>query len=221
MPRPQSQTEIRAERLIEMLSSGDIMRNDQQPNSQKLYLSDNRLGVSVIKDGRLYFDDYKTKRPKCYTSLTPDYSWGSSFIEVKDNISGDRWDRLTRDSLNDQIRVSLLRARVSRIEKLIPSTFAELSCDDQRLTRQSLADFPQSDPELRLYLHWETLISAISSPDDNFIQTVVNICGQQRPLKLLNVGDAKDKLGYYMLDSAMLDKWEQLSPAQFTTECKI
>lgn len=211
MPRTPSHTEVRAARLIALLRCTDIVPNDRTPEAQKLYLTDTGLGVSVIKDGHLYYDDHKTKRPKCYTSLTPDYSWGSSFIEVKDNISGDSWTSLTRDSLNDHIRVSLLRARVCGINDLSLMSFSQLSAADQQIATTLLAAFPQSDPKSRVYLHWETLVSAIESPNDNFIQTLVDIAGEQRPLKQLNVQAAQNILRYYLLDSAIMDKWDQFT----------
>lgn len=208
MPRTPSHTEVRAARLIALLGCTDIVPNDQTPDAKKLYLTDSGLGVSVIKDGHLYFDDPKSKRPKCYTSVTPDYSWGSSFIEVKDNISGDSWISLSRDSLNDQIRASLLRARISGIDDLSSMPFSLLSAPDQRIARASLAAFPQSDPSSRLYVHWETLVSAIESPNDNFIQTLVEIAGHQRPLKQLNTQTTEHTVRYYLLDSAIMDEWD-------------
>jgi hypothetical protein len=211
MPRKPSQTEIRAARLIEILRCTDILQNDGTPEAKKIYLTDTHLGVSVIKEGHLYYDDFKSKRPKCYTSMTPDYSWGSCFIEVKDNISGISWNSLTRDSLNDQIRVSLLRARISGINGLSPISFSQLSDADQRIAKKSLADFPQSEPDSRLYVHWESLVSAIESPNDNFIQTIVVIGGKRRPIKQLNILTAQRNILYYMLDSAIMDKWDQFT----------
>lgn len=210
MPREPSQTEIRAARLIELLRCADITLNDGTPEAKTLFLTDTRLGVSVIKEGRLYYDDPKSKRPKCYTSLTPDYSWDSSFIEVKDNISGDSWNSLTRDSLNDQIRVSLLRARISGINELSPMSFSQLSDTDQQIAIDSLAAFPRSDPDSRLYLHWDKLVSAIPSPNDNFIHTIVDIGRERLPLKQLNASVSQHNSRYYLLDAAIMDKWDQI-----------
>jgi hypothetical protein len=211
MPRNPSHTEIRAARLIAILRCTDIMPNDGTPEAKKLFLTNARFGVSVIKEGHLYYDDPKLKRPKCYTSLTPDYSWGSSFIEVKDNISGNSWNSLNRDSLNDQIRVSLLRASISGINELSPISFSQLSDADQRIAKKSLADFHQSDPGSRLYVHWDSLVSAIKSPNDNFVETIVDIGGEQRPLKQLNVPTAQHIIRYYLLDSGIMDKWDQFA----------
>ena len=174
MPRLPSKTEIRAVCLIRRLNCSQILPNDGTTNARKLDLSHRGTGVSVIRDGQLYYDDPKTKRPKCYTSITPDYLWKSDFIEVKDNISSNTWESLNRDSLNDQIRLSLLRGRMCKIPELLPMPYEYLTRAEKKITADSLSRFSRSPADARLYIRWEQLLSSIACPNDNFRRVVIN-----------------------------------------------
>ena len=210
MPRIPSKVELRANRLIQRLNCVDIVQNDGAPNAKKLHLSVSKTGVSVIKDGCLYSDDRETERPKCYTSITPDFLWNSDFIEVKDNVTGNNWDSLNRDSLNDQIRVSLLRARICGIQELLPQFYDRLTPSEKDIAESSLSSFSRSDPRDRLYIRWEQLLSSIKSPDDNFSHAIVSIGRKRLPIKKLNLPHTQRTQRLFMLDSSIMDEWERL-----------
>jgi hypothetical protein len=210
MPRIPSKAELRASRLIQQLNCVEIVQNDGTPSARKLHLSGSKTGVSVIKDGRLYSDDPKTKRPKCYTSITPDFLWNSDFIEVKDNVTGNTWNSLNRDSLNDQIRVSLLRARICGIQELLPQSYDRLTTREKDVAESSLLNFSKSDPSDRLYIRWEQLLSSITSPGDNFSRVIVSIAGKRLPIKSLNLPHTQRTERLFMLDSSIMDEWERL-----------
>jgi hypothetical protein len=205
-----SKPEQLAHELFERLGWPDIVQNEGLSGAKIIPLVDDGLGVSVFRDGILYFDNPKTKRPKCYRKIRPDFLWGKHYIEVKGCIDGDSWDGLSRDSLNDQIRATLLRARLCNISDLELTSFDSLSTREREVATECLSAFANSNPRSRRYLRWENLVSAIASPQENFLIVTIELGGISLPIKQLNTPFEHCALNLFVLDIPTMREWKQL-----------
>ena len=205
--------EKRALRLFSIIDGNLFERNETSKDTQytvkKLTLSNDRMGTSVLKSTGLYFDNPKERRPKKYTKMEPDFIWQDDFIEVKDKIMGNSWEKLGRDSLNDQLRILLFRMANDGIAGLIRYRFEDLMPTEQELVERDLERFKKSPPEERCYLRWDEIISAIPSPNDNFQTSSIQICDFQLPVRIVSGLEGMDSPRLYLLDNQMMDCWEE------------
>ena len=206
--------EKRALKLFSQIGADFFERNETDRDShkkvRKLALSTDEKGTSVLKSNGLLFDDPKVRRPKKYTRMEPDWIWQDNFIEVKDKIMGNNWEKLGRDSLNDQLRILFLRLKNDCISGLSRYEFADLMPTEQRLVERDLARFKKSRPDGRCYVRWDEIISAIPSPNDNFKTGSIQIREFQLPVRMVSGLEKMDSPRLYLLDNQMMDCWEEL-----------
>ena len=206
--------EKRALKLLSQIGADFFERNETDRDShkkvRKLALSTDEKGTSVLKSNGLLFDDPKVRRPKKYTRMEPDWIWQDNFIEVKDKIMGNNWEKLGRDSLNDQLRILFLRLKNDCISGLSRYEFADLMPTEQRLVERDLARFKKSRPDGRCYVRWDEIISAIPSPNDNFKTGSIQIREFQLPVRMVSGLEKMDSPRLYLLDNQMMDCWEEL-----------
>jgi len=206
--------EKRALELFSQIDGELFERNetdrDAQKKVRKLVLSNDEKGTSVLKSDRLLFDNPKERRPKNYKEMWPDWIWQDDFIEVKDKIMGISWEKLDRDSLNDQLRILLLRLKIVGISGLARYQFADLIPTEQQLVERNLARFKNSRPNDRCYIRWDEIISATPSPNDNFETCSIQICDFQLPVRIVSGLEKMDSPRLYLLDNQMMDCWEEL-----------
>ncbi len=206
--------EKRALRLFSIIDGNLFERNeasnDAQNTVRKLTLSNDGMGTSVLKSDGLLFDNPKERRPKKYTRMEPDFIWQDDFIEVKDEIMGSSWEKLGRDSLNDQLRILLLRIANDGIAGLVRYRFEDLMPTEQELVERDLERFKKSQPEERCYVRWDEIISAIPSPNDNLQTSSIQICDFQLPVRIVSGLERVDSPRLYLLDNQMMDCWEEV-----------
>lgn len=219
MARTMSKPEKRAQDLFKHLGlTGIIHENDGTKNPETVYLQNSTRGVSLLKDGEL-FSDYPLlsgKSPKCYTRIVPDYLLHSDFIEIKGDISGRSWSSLTRDSLNDNVRLALLRMKMGYVENIVRE-YRDLAAEDREIADRSLSHRRRSKPEDRLYIHWDKLISVIESPMDNLKETSLTFNGMSLPIKApRDMKGLAAECRLFVVDHEIMDKWDrrlaQLAP---------
>jgi hypothetical protein len=201
--------EIRAEKLFSRIDSNLFEWNEQKP-IRELALSNDEKGTSVLRSDGLLIDDPKEKRPKKYEAMQPDVIWQGDFIEVKGNIMGKNWEKLSIHSLNDQLRILFLRLKNDCISDLARYQFADLMPTEQQLVERDLAPFKQSPPNERCYVRWDEIISAVPSPNDNFKTGSIQISGFQLPVRIVSGLERKDSPRLYLLDNEMMNRWEQV-----------
>ena len=205
--------EKRALELFSKIDGSLFERNETNKDSgqilQKLTLSKDGMGTSVLKSDGLYFDNPKERRPKNYREMWPDWLWQDNFIEVKDKIMGGSWEKLSRDSLNDQLRVLLLRMANDGISGLERYQFAELTPIERQLVDRDLEGFKYARPNARCYIRWEEIISAVPSPNDNFQNCSIQICDFKLPVRIVSGIQKMDYGNLYLLDNQMMDGWEE------------
>ena len=206
--------EKRALELFSQIDGDLFLRNEADKDAQhtvgKLALSNDEKGTSVLKSDGLLFDNPKTRSPKKYTRMEPDWIWQDDFIEVKDEITGNSWEKLGRDSLNDQLRILLLRLKNNCISGLARYRFADLTPTEQKLVEQDLEPFIRSPPIRRCYIRWDEIISAVPSPNDNFKTCSIQIRNYQLPVRVVSGLEKMDSPRLYLLDNEMMDRWEQV-----------
>lgn len=211
MERQLSGPEKRAEGLFDRLNMSDILKNEGKENSRKIFLNPDRIGTSIIKDGTL-FSDYPPsalKNPKNYIKMVPNYWLDSDFLEVKGNVSETDWNSLWRDSLNDNIRIALLRMKIGQVPSKLRK-YQELNPADREMVNLALKPFPKSNPGDRYYLHWESLLSAIPSPNQNLTETFLDYQGRKFPVKIVSGMELFRKERLFILDDEIMDRWEML-----------
>ena len=203
-------------RALELFSrvDGDLFeRNeadkDAQQTVRKLTLSNDGMGTSVLKSDGLFFDN-PTVNPKNYKEIRPDWIWQNDFIEVKDKIMGKSWEKLSLHSLNDQLRILLLRLANAGISGLTRYRFTDLVPTEQQLVERDLARFKNSQPNDRCYIRWDEIISAIPSPNDNFETCNIQIRDFQLPIRIISGLEKMDSPRLYLLDNQMMDCWEEV-----------
>ncbi len=201
--------EIRAEKLFLRIDSNLFEWNAQKPK-RELALSNDEKGTSVLRSDGLLIDNPKEKRPKNYGAMQPDIIWQDDFIEVKDKIMGNSWQKLGRESLNDQLRILLLRLKNDCISGLPRYRFADLMPTEQKLVERDLAPFKRSPPIGRCYIRWDEIISAVPSPNDNFKTSSIQICNYQLPVRVVMGLENIESPRLYLLDNEMMDRWEQV-----------
>lgn len=206
--------EKRALELFSRIDGNLFERNeadqDAQQTVRKLTLSNDGMGTSVLKSDGLLFDNPMERRPKNYKEMWPDWIWQDDFIEVKDKIMGNSWEKLDRDSLNDQLRILLLRLKNDCISDLARYQFADLMPAEQQLVERDLALFKQSPPNERCYVRWDEIISAVPSPNDNFKTGSIQICNYQLPVRIVTGLEKMDSPRLYLLDNQMMDCWVEV-----------
>lgn len=211
MTREKSWPEKRAQTLFDRLGLSEILRNDGSIHPKAIHFHESRQGTSLIKDGRL-FSDYPPlsgKSPKCYKKSVPDYLLQSDYVEVKGNISGRNWERLGRDALNDNIRLALLRMKMGYIKSILME-YHDLEPNDKDIADCALELHKRSNPKDRFYIHWNTLIQVIPSPDQNLTETVLNYNGLSLPIKLLTGMDNLIACRLFVVDHEIMSKWDKL-----------
>jgi len=206
--------EKRALKLFSQIGADFFERNETDRDShkkvRKLVLSTDEKGTSVLKSNGLLFDDPKVRRPKKYTRMEPDWIWQDNFIEVKDKIMGNNWEELGRDSLNDQLRILLLRLKNDSVSGLARYRFVDLMRNEQLIVKRDLARFKKSQPNDRCYVRWGEILSAIPSPNDNFEISSIEISDFQLPVRVvMGLGNIESPR-LYLLDNEMMDRWEQV-----------
>jgi hypothetical protein len=201
-------------RALELFSriDGDLFeRNEAHKDARqivrKLTLSNDGMGTSVLKLDGLLFDNPKERRPKNYKELWPDWIWQDDFIEVKDKIMGSSWEKLGRDSLNDQLRILLLRLASNAISGLVRYQFADLTLGEQQLVKRDLSKYKKSRPNERCYVRWNEILSAIPSPNDNFDTSSIKISNFHLPVRVVTGLEKIESPRLYLLDNEMMDRW--------------
>ena len=211
MGRKTSEPEMRAQRLFDRFKLFEIHQNDGSENPAPIYLNDDHKGTSIIKE-RTLFSDYPRsfgKGPKNYTKIVPDYVFRSDFIEVKGNISGTDWSSLSRDSLNDNIRLALLRMKIGCVPSVIKK-YDELEMLDREIVACALEHHTRSNPTGRYYAHWHTIISIIPSPNQNLIKTVLDYHSMHFPIKLVSGMEDFREHRLFVIDYEIMNEWEKL-----------
>ena len=204
-----SKPEIRAEDIFTRLGL-NLKRNDGSTNPLKIYLREHRKGTSILRDGKLY-SDYpenatQKRSPKNYKLIIPDYTFKNSFIEIKDNISGKSWDELSIHSLNDNLRIALLRMRINDIPNIsIP--YHKINLYEKKIVDRRLKDHKRSLPSDRYYLRWDELKNIIPSPDDNFKRTTLKIGTHDLKIKVVSGTEISGFPSLFILDNEILDNW--------------
>ena len=168
------------------------------------------MGTSVLKLDSLLIDDPNKRRPKNYKKMEPDLIWQDDFIEIKDKIMGDSWEKLDRNSLNDQLRILFLRLKNDCISGLARYEFAGLMPNEQRLVERDLEKFKMSPPDKRCYVRWDEIKSVIPSPNDNFKTCTIQLSGFQLPVREVAGLEGTNSPRLYLLDNEMMDRWEQV-----------
>lgn len=206
--------EKRALELFSKIDGNLFERNETNKKAdqivRKLALSTDGMGTSVLKSDGLYFDNPKEQRPKNYKEMWPDWIWQDNFIEVKDKIVGDSWEKLSRDSLNDQLRILLLRMANHGISGLERYQYADLTPIERQLVDRDLEGFKYARPNARCYIRWEEIISAIPSPNDNFQTDSIQICNFNLPVRIVSGIERMDSGDFYLLDNLMMDAWQEV-----------
>jgi len=204
-------------RALELFSKidGDLfLRNEADKDAQhtvgKLALSNDEKGTSVLKSDGLLFDNPKERRPKNYKEMWPDWIWQDDFIEVKDKIMGNSWEKLGRDSLNDQLRILLLRLKNHKVSGLARYRFVDLMRNEQQIVKRDLTRFKYSNPNDRCYIRWDEIMSAVPSPNDNFNTSRIEISSFRLPVRAVTGLEKFDSPRLFLLDNEMMDRWEQL-----------
>ena len=203
-------------RALELFSriDGDLFERNEtdkvaQRTVRKLALSTDGMGTSVLKSDGLFFDNPKVN-PKNYKEIRPDWIWQDDFIEVKDKIMGKSWEKLSIHSLNDQIRILLLRLASGGISGLTRYQFADLTPTERQLVERDLGRFKNSQPNDRCYIRWEEIISAIPSPNDNFQTSSIQVCDFNLPVRIVSGIEKMDSRNLYLLDNQMMDRWQEV-----------
>ena len=204
-------------RALELFSKidGDLfLRNEADKDAQhtvgKLALSNDEKGTSVLKSDGLLFDNPKERRPKNYKEMWPDWIWQDDFIEVKDKIMGNSWEKLGRDSLNDQLRILLLRLKNHKVSGLARYRFVDLMRNEQQIVKRDLTRFKYSNPNDRCYIRWDEIMSAVPSPNDNFNTSRIEISSFRLPVRAVTGLEKFDSPRLFLLDNEMMDRWEQV-----------
>ncbi len=209
-----SRPEKRALELFSKIDGNLFERNETNKKAdqivRKLTLSNDGMGTSVLKSDGLYFDNPKERRPKNFKEMWPDWICKGDFIEVKDKIMGDSWEKLSRDSLNDQLRILLLRMANDGISGLERYQFADLTPIERQLVDQNLKGFKYARPNARCYIRWEEIISAVPSPNDNFQTSSILICDLNLPVRIVSGIEKMDSRNLYLLDNQMMDRWQEV-----------
>jgi hypothetical protein len=168
------------------------------------------MDTSVLRSDGLYFDNPKERRPKNYKEMWPDWIWQDDFIEVKDKIMGGSWEKLGRDSLNDQLRILLLRMANDAISGLTRYRFADLTPTEQEAVDRNLEGFKYARPNARCYIRWEEVISVIPSPNDNFQTSSIQIYDYELPTWIVTGIEKMESGNLYLLDNQMMDCWQEV-----------
>lgn len=211
MTRKMSGPETKAQFLFNRLGFSEILKNDGEILPKRINLHGSKRGVSLIKDESL-FSDYPPssgKSPKCYKMIWPDYMYKSDYIEVKGNVSGKSWEDLGRDSLNDNLRLALLRIKNGDVKNVL-MTYDDLQVIDREIVDYALASHKRSNPKERFYIKWNDLTQIIQSPNQNLTETVLDYKGLSLPIKMVAGMDKFDKFKLYVLDTEIMDKWDRL-----------
>jgi hypothetical protein len=158
-------------------------------------------------------------RPKNFHLMRPDLLGPDFGFEIKGNVSGKEWDKLSRNATNDHIRFALLRmgsgaAADGRRE------FGSLDVREREIVSRALRPWPRSLPASRLYVRWDDIKKAVRSPDDNLeLTTLADLAlGQDRlelrnielPIKRIGGVRTKEYRAIYVLDSDTMTKWERI-----------
>ena len=206
-----SKPEIRAKDIFAKLGL-NLKRNDGSTNPIKIYLREDRKGTSTLRDGKLYSDypeNFTKKRsPKNYKFIISDYTFEDNFIEVKDNISGKSWDKLSIHSLNDNFRMVLLRMKMNNVTD-ISVTYQDLNLDEKKIVDKRLKDHKRSLPSDRYYLRWDELKNIIPSPDYNFNYTTLKIGRHDLKIKVVSGTEIAAFPILYIVDNEIMDEWEK------------
>ena len=205
MDRKISEPEKRAQSLFAHFNCTEIQRNDGSGNPDSIYFNDDRKGTSLIKN-RTLFSDYplsSSKSPKNYVRVVPDYLFRSDYIEIKGNISGKDWGSLSRDSLNDNIRLSLLRMKIGSVPNIVKK-YRDLEKQEQEIVSHVL-----KNPMDRYYVHWDSIISVIPSPNQNLAETVLHYHNMRFPIKVVS-GMQNQEHRLFVIDYEIMNQWEKL-----------
>ena len=207
-----SKPERRAIKLFKRICL-NVEKNDGAPNQLKIYFRKDEKGTSIIKENILIWDSKNKKgypRPKNYTYIRPDFRKGDEFIEVKGNISGATWDKLSRDALNDNIRLALIRINFGTVSNhTLP--FNDLETIEKEIVDSYLKNMLKSKPNQRVYLRWSNLTTLIPSPNQNLKLSKIVHKGITYPIKVISgVHHSKFPKIFY-LDNEIMDKWDEIN----------
>lgn len=186
--------------------------NDGTHDSIQIYFREDKKGTSIIKDGCLLWEKRNKvgeRTYKNYKLIRPDFRFGGDFIEIKDNISGNDWDKLSRDALNDNIRLALLRLNKGDLYNY-SIAFDELMEEEKKMVSDCLKGMKRSKPDQRVYLRWSDLTQLIPSPNQNLALSEISHNGVTYPIKAVpGLNDLKAPVIYY-LNNEIMDQWDNL-----------
>jgi len=210
MGRKISEPEKRAQSLFAHFKLTEIQRNDGSRNPESIYFNDDGKGTSLIKNRSLYSDypPSSSKSPKNYIRVVPDCLFRSDYIEIKGNISGKDWGSLPRDSLNDNIRLSLLRMKIGSVQNIVKK-YHDLEKQEQEMVSHVLMCYSRSNPMDRYYLHWDSIIKVIPSPKENLAETVLHYHNMRFPIKLVS-GMQNQERRLFVIDYEIMNQWDKL-----------
>lgn len=185
----------------------ELTANDGTDNPKHLDLSDDGRGTTLIKGGVL-FSDYPPasgKSPKNYKQIRPDFLLGDDFVEVKGNIAARDWPSLSRDALNDNLRLALLRMNSGCVGD-VRKEYQRLSAEDQRIVQTGLRN-SRGSPTDRRYLVWSDLLRAIASPGQNLAPFRLALGGSQFPAKIVAGMERLPAGRLVIVDEDLMSKW--------------
>jgi len=146
-----SKPECRAIKLLKRIGL-NLEKNDGSPNPLVKYFRRDKKGTSIIRDNGLIWDSKNKKGyplPKNYKYIRPDFRKGNEFIEVKGDISGAAWDKLSRDALNDNIRLALIRLNFGNVSNHTIK-FNELETTEKEIVNSYLKNMIKSKANHRV-----------------------------------------------------------------------
>jgi hypothetical protein len=207
MAREMSGPEKRFAALVSRHGITELAANDGTANAKHLHLSDDGRGTTLIKGGGL-FSDYPPasgKSPKNYKQIRPDFLLGSDFVEVKGNIAARDWPSLSRDALNDNLRLALLRMNAGCVGD-VRKEYQQLSAEDQGIVQRGLGN-SRGDPTKRRYLVWSDLLRAIASPGQNLAPFRLAFGGLQFSVKVVAGMEQLSAGRLFVVDDDLMSRW--------------
>jgi hypothetical protein len=184
-----------------------LAANDGTDNPKHLQLSHDGRGTTLIKGGAM-FSDYPPasgKSPKNYTQIRPDFLLGADFVEIKGNIAARDWPSLSRDALNDNLRLALLRMNTGCVAD-VRKEYQQLSAEDQRIVQAGLRS-SRGSPTDRRYLVWSDLLRAVATPGQNLAPFRLALGGSQLPVKVVAGMERLAAGRLFVVDKDQMSRW--------------
>lgn len=202
-----SRPERRFASLVSRHGISELTANDGTDNPKYLHLSNDGRGTTLIKGGVL-FSDYplaSRKLPKNYKRIRPDFLLADDFVEIKGNVAARDWPSLSRDALNDNLRLALLRMNTGCVGD-VRKEYQQLSTKDQKIVQTGLGN-SRGSPTDRLYLVWPDLLYAIAFPGQNLAPFRLVLGGSPFPVKIVAGMEQFPAGRLFIVDEDLMSRW--------------